>query len=151
MYYYASIKFQPMIKLNANRLGVACGDNYYKGGPDIGWKDALAGAALCGKNKSILLLCDDNKDKDGKDKTYGQSVEAAVTVVNANKGKVTYAYVFGGKLAVSENAMNKLKAASNPVVPKTATTSTKSAPDVSGNNNIDTTKPTEGASSVLTI
>ncbi len=95
LYQYAKIKFQPAVKLSANRLGVARADDN-----NIGWKDALAGAALCGKNKSVLILAD-----------VKNSAQAAA-FVKANKNDIVFAYVFGGKLAVPEAAYNKLVNAS---------------------------------------
>ena len=95
LYQYASIKFQPAVKLSANKLGVARADDN-----KIGWKDALAGAALCGKNKSVMLLAD--KANDGQAEAF----------VKANKAQINMGYVFGGEKAVPKATMTKLEKAS---------------------------------------
>ena len=89
----ATIKFQPKVKLSANRLGVATSQS---------WKDALCGAALCGKTKSVLLLADD--------KTSGSDYSRAVAFCKANKTKITRAYVLGGPVAVSDKVLEALVA-----------------------------------------
>ena len=94
-YQYAYVKFQPSLKMNANYLGVARADRN-----DYGWKDALAGAALCGRNRSIILLAD-----------KANSVEAE-NAVKAFKGNIAHAYVFGGPAAVPASVMTKLQNAS---------------------------------------
>ncbi len=95
LYQYASIKFQPSVKLSANKLGVARADDN-----NIGWKDALAGAALCGKNKSVMLLADKNNDAQ------------AEAFVKANKAQISMGYIFGGKSAVPAATETKLEKAS---------------------------------------
>jgi putative cell wall-binding protein len=57
--------------------------------------DALAGAAFCGKRKSVLLLCDD-KAADN----LGFATEHA--------SGIRTGYVFGGDLAFSEDLFDKL-------------------------------------------
>ena len=88
---YTSVKFQPSIKFNANDLGVSRGD---------GWKDALAGAALCGSNQSVLLLAD------------GSNYAQATAFVQANKAQINKGYVFGGTQAVITLVYKALVAAS---------------------------------------
>ena len=95
LYQYASIKFQPAVKMSANKLGVARAEDN-----KIGWKDALAGAALCGKNKSVLILAD------------VKNSAAAEAFVKANKASIQYGYVFGGTSAVPKAVMDKLVNAS---------------------------------------
>ena len=80
LYTYVDIKFQPVVKMGADRVGVATGQN---------WKDALAGSALCGKNKAILLL---------EDSTNYNNTQ----FTKAHKNTILKAYVFGGPFAVSE-------------------------------------------------
>ena len=84
LYKYANIKFQPKVKMNANKVGVATGKDWY---------DALAGAALCGKNKSVLLLEDDRNSDN-------------TSFTKANKKKIAVGYVFGGPVAVSDTVYN---------------------------------------------
>ena len=95
LYQYASIKFQPAVKFSANKLAVSRADN-----DEIGWKDALAGAALCGKNRAVLVLGDDVNSAH------------AEAFIKANKAKITYGYVFGGTKAIPANVMDKLVKAS---------------------------------------
>ncbi|MBQ9020486.1 MAG: cell wall-binding repeat-containing protein [Eggerthellaceae bacterium] len=94
VYKYASIKFQPEVKLSFNKLGLARADN-----PSNGWKDALAGSALCGKNRSVILLAD-------------ASNTSNTSVVSAYKTLILQAYVFGGTSAVPESVKNKFVTAS---------------------------------------
>ncbi len=95
LYKYASIKFQPATRFSADRLGVARADVN-----DIGWKDALAGSALCGRVNSVLLLADK------------VNYVAAEEFVKANKTGITYGYVYGGTGAVPKGVMTKLEKAS---------------------------------------
>lgn len=76
--------------LRADAMGVACGQNY---------PDALAGAALCGKNRAVLLLAD------------SVSSGQAVSFAKANKVNVDGGYVFGGKYAVPDAVLDKLRTA----------------------------------------
>ena len=69
----------------ATNMGVARGDAY---------QDALAGAALLGKNNSIIVLADDNKKTS---KTYNISRIIAPQTENIYVG-----YIFGGTGAVSQ-------------------------------------------------
>ena len=64
-----------------------------------GWSytDALAGAALCGKQNSIMVLADNTNQT------------AISEVVAANKKSIKNYYIFGGTSAVGENATNALK------------------------------------------
>ena len=91
LYYYAMIKFQPSVKMTANNVGVSRGDN--KKGNE--WRDSLAGAALCGKNKAILLLVDDSNTSN-------------YAVTKSSKSKIAHGYVFGGELAVGKKSWNAL-------------------------------------------
>jgi len=91
----AYIKFQPAAanKLQPNKLAVSTGQN---------WLDALAGAALCGKNKSVLLLADA--------KTSKSKYTIATAYCKANKAAISKAYVFGGPSAVQDKVWNALLA-----------------------------------------
>ena len=78
--------------MEAAHMGVATGKSYY---------DALAGAALCGKKNSVLILADD-----GNSNTVDN-------VVKPNKKALEKScYIFGGTSAVSTNVENKIKEAS---------------------------------------
>ena len=57
--------------------------------------DALAGAALCGRNASVLLLCDDK-------------AQGNLSFSTQHKDDIVQGYVFGGTLAFSEDLFNKL-------------------------------------------
>ena len=78
--------------MTAAHMGVATGRSYY---------DALAGAALCGKMNSVLILADDgnNKNVDNVVKVYKDKLEKSC-------------YIFGGTPAVSTSVESKIKAAS---------------------------------------
>ena len=78
--------------MEAAHMGVATSQSYY---------DALAGAALCGKMNSVLILADDgnNKNVDNVVKVYKDKLEKSC-------------YIFGGTSAVSTSVENKIKAAS---------------------------------------
>ncbi len=73
--------------LNANKMGVATSQNF---------PDALAGAALCGKNRSVLVLADDQANLNA-------------TFPKAYKKTISRGYVFGGKYAVGEKTLNTLE------------------------------------------
>lgn len=66
--------------MHANNVGVATG---------WGFADALSGAALCGKNNSILLLAD------------ASNVRAVKDVIEPHKSEITNAYIFGGEKVVA--------------------------------------------------
>lgn len=66
--------------MNANNVGVATG---------WGFADALSGAALCGKNNSVLLLAD------------ASNVRAVKDVIEPHKSDITNAYIFGGEQVVA--------------------------------------------------
>lgn len=68
-------------------IGVASGDSYY---------DALAGAALCGKNGSVLVLVSDSNH------------EAIRDYIVPNDGSIETGYVFGGSTAVSDDTYSSL-------------------------------------------
>lgn len=76
--------------LSSDRLGVARGDD---------WKDALTGSALCGRNRSVLLLGDAKNSSN-------------TSVVAAAKAQINEGIVFGGPLAVSDEVYAKFEAAS---------------------------------------
>lgn len=88
LYKYAKIKFQPAVTMYANNLAISTGQN---------WPDALAGSALCGKNRSVLLL---------SDKTNYDNVSFA----KANKNVILKGYIFGGPVAVSQKVEDAYKA-----------------------------------------
>lgn len=67
--------------MTAESVGVATGESYY---------DALAGAALCGKNNSALVLVSDANRSNVN------------SFIKPNKASVKRAYVFGGSAAVSD-------------------------------------------------
>ena len=75
--------------MTINRLGIATSQNY---------PDALAGAALCGYNNSVLLLADE---------------KAMQNTSFPKKYKADFAngYVFGGTSAVSDKVLKALQAA----------------------------------------
>ena len=74
--------------MTAAHMGVATGRSYY---------DALAGAALCGKNNSVLVLADD-----GNSGTVDN-------VVKPHRGELqTSCYVFGGRSAIQPTVWNKI-------------------------------------------
>ena len=89
------VRFQPAAanKLQPNNLAVTTGQN---------WLDALAGAALCGKKKSVLLLADA--------KTSKSNYTEATSWCSFYKSTSTFkhAYVFGGTSAVQAKVWNAL-------------------------------------------
>ena len=74
--------------MSANNMAIATGWSY---------ADALAGAALCGKQNSVMVLADNTNQT------------AISEVVAANKQSIKNYYIFGGTSAVGENATNALK------------------------------------------
>ena len=77
--------------MTAAHMGVARGDAY---------QDALCGAALLGKNNSIIVLADDKK------KNSDANIDK---VIKANKSKLKkWCYVFGGESAISIEVWNKI-------------------------------------------
>ena len=94
----AYIKFQPTVTFTPNNLCVSTGQN---------WLDALAGAALCGKNKSVMLLADS--------KTSKSNSSNAEAFCKKYKDKIDNAWVLGGPKAVQEGVYDKLKASTQPV------------------------------------
>lgn len=72
--------------LSANRMGVATSQNF---------PDALGGAALCGYNKSVLVLADDKASLNS-------------SFPSPYKSAISRAYVFGGKSAVGIKTWNAL-------------------------------------------
>lgn len=73
--------------MTANNMAVATGTQYF---------DALAGAALCGKNNSVLVIVSD------------WNRVAITDFVSANKSAISNGFVFGGELAVSRNSWDTL-------------------------------------------
>ncbi len=78
--------------MTAAHMGVATGKSYY---------DALAGAALCGKMNSVIILADE-----------GHSGNVAGVVTPNKKLLEEGCYIFGGTSAVSANMEKTIKAAS---------------------------------------
>ena len=74
--------------LSANNMGVATSQNY---------PDALAGAALCGYNKSVLVLADDK-------------AMTNASFPKAYKSVIKRGYVFGGEFAVGKKTFDQLEA-----------------------------------------
>lgn len=72
--------------LNAASMAYATSQNY---------PDALAGAALCGWNRSVLLLCDDK-------------AQANLSFATAHASEVDLGYVFGGEMAFSKGLFDRL-------------------------------------------
>ena len=80
------------VGMTATHLGVATGRSYY---------DALAGAALCGKKNSVLILADDGNNKN------------VDNVVKPHKADLQEnCYIFGGEKAVSAAVCKAVEAAS---------------------------------------
>ena len=75
--------------LSMDKIGVATSQNF---------PDALAGAALCGHNGSVLVLADDKA-------LYNTEFVAL------HKDEINTIYIFGGKFAVGENTANLLEEA----------------------------------------
>lgn len=73
--------------MTCDGIGVASGDSYY---------DALAGAALCGKNGSTLVLVSDSNH------------EAIRDYIVPNDDSIETGYVFGGNAAVSDDTYSSL-------------------------------------------
>ncbi len=67
----------------ANRMGVATASGHW---------DALAGSALCGKNKAVLVLADDG-------------ATGNASIAKANKAQISRGYIFGGPAAVGNKAL----------------------------------------------
>ncbi len=89
LYKYAQVQFQPSAKLGINNVGISRGDV---------WKDAIAGSALCGMNKAVLLLADGTNSKN-------------TAIVKTYKKNIAKAYVFGGTQAVPAKVYNQFVAA----------------------------------------
>lgn len=75
--------------MTATDVGVATGDGYW---------DALAGAAFCGKNSSVLVLVSDSN----RINVNG--------FIKSNRASVQHAYIFGGSAAVSDATRNAISA-----------------------------------------
>lgn len=73
--------------MSVSCVGVACGANF---------PDALSGAALCGKNNSVLVLADASNTSNVSD------------FISSNKASITKGYVFGGEAAVSKGVWDSL-------------------------------------------
>ena len=74
--------------MSANNMAIATG---------WGYTDALAGAALCGKQNSVMVLADNTNQT------------AINDVVAANKQSIKNYYIFGGTSVVGEGATDALK------------------------------------------
>jgi lactocepin len=73
--------------MTMENLAVATGENF---------PDALAGAALCGSNNSVLLLAED-------------STSTGIATIVENKSSIKCGYVLGGAGAISDDLLNYLK------------------------------------------
>ena len=69
--------------MSTDKMGVATINGYW---------DALTGAALCGKNHSVLVLADDYK------------TQAVDQIMKPNKDSIRSYYIFGGERAVGKQA-----------------------------------------------
>ncbi len=76
--------------LSADKMAIATASGYW---------DALGGAAMCGKNGSILVLADDGNRTN------------ITGFAKKHKSEIAQAYVFGGKAVVSDATMNAAKSA----------------------------------------
>ena len=74
--------------MKADKMGIACGTGYW---------DALAGAALCGKNKSVILLADNS------------NYRSAVVTINGWRSQMSTGYVFGGSSAVQDRTLDRVE------------------------------------------
>ena len=74
--------------MSANNMAIATG---------WGYTDALAGAALCGKQNSVMVLADNTNQT------------AINEVVAANKNAIQNYYIFGGTSVVGDGATDALK------------------------------------------
>ena len=61
----------------------------------LNFPDALGGAALCGKNQSVLLLCDDK-------------AQANLSFATDHADEIVTGYVFGGEYAFSKGLFDRL-------------------------------------------
>ena len=91
--------------MSANNMAIATG---------WGYTDALAGAALCGKQNSVMVLADNTNQT------------AISDVVAANKHAIKNYYIFGGTSVVGDGATDALKGV------------------FTGETNADKNKPNEG-------
>ena len=74
--------------MKADGMGVATGDSYY---------DALSGAALCGKNHSVLVIA-------------GQGNRIALTdFVSEQRASISGGFVFGGAMSISDSVYHTLE------------------------------------------
>ena len=90
----AVAKFSIESGMEATHMGVARGDGYH---------DVVCGAALCGKNNSVIILADDNnKYADIRDTCISGIVDPHRTELKKS------CYVFGGIEAVSVPVWNRL-------------------------------------------
>ncbi|CRH71621.1 N-acetylmuramoyl-L-alanine amidase LytC precursor [Chlamydia trachomatis] len=74
--------------MSANNMAIATG---------WGYTDALAGAALCGKQNSVMVLADNTNQT------------AINDVVAANKNAIQNYYIFGGTSVVGDGTTDALK------------------------------------------
>ncbi len=90
----AVAKFSIESGMEATHMGVARGDGYH---------DVVCGAALCGKNNSVIILADDNnKYADIRDTCISGIVDPHRTELQKS------CYVFGGIEAISVPVWNRL-------------------------------------------
>lgn len=89
------------VKLSIDKLGIADGNGYW---------DALTGAALCGKNGSVLLLVPhDGPTSEGD--VFRFDSYCIDTVVRKRASAIDGGYVFGGEAAVPKSTFEALKRA----------------------------------------
>ncbi len=86
-----SAAFQPSELLNYDNMAIATSANY---------PDALAGAAFCGKNKSVVALMSNSTDGAAK---------LASGVMTPNKASISNVCVLGGTSAIGEDVLSSLK------------------------------------------
>ncbi len=88
-------------KLGIDKLGVADGNGYW---------DALTGAALCGKNGSVLLLVPHDGSTSQGD-TFRYDPYCIDKVVKKRADQIDTGYVFGGEAVVPRSTFEALKGA----------------------------------------
>ncbi len=89
------------VKLSIDKLGIADGNGYW---------DALTGAALCGKNGSVLLLVPhDGPTSEGD--AFRFDPYCIDTVVKKRAADIDGGYVFGGEAAVPKSTFEALRRA----------------------------------------
>ena len=81
----AVAKYGLSLGMKVNKLGVATTNGYW---------DALSGAALCGKNKAVMVLVSNSKSS------------SITSFIKSRASSIKNAFVFGGTAAVSEVTYN---------------------------------------------